>query len=57
MIRQGDLDVLLIRPLGSLFQIIASDFAMRRLGKALQGAVVLTVALAYVEVDWTFGRG
>jgi ABC-2 type transport system permease protein len=56
MIRDGELDVVLIRPLGSLFQVISSDFALRRLGKAFQGAAVLTVALAYVDVDWTLGR-
>jgi ABC-2 type transport system permease protein len=26
MIREGDLDLVLVRPLGSLFQVIASDF-------------------------------
>ena len=56
MIRQGDLDVLLIRPLGSLFQIIASTSPCDGSAKPSREPVVLTVALAYVEVDWTFGR-
>ncbi len=56
MIRDGDFDVLLVRPLGSLFQVVAADFAMRRLGKALQGLVVLVVALPHLEVDWNAGR-
>jgi len=56
MIRQGDLDVLLVRPLGSLLQVVASDFALRRLGKALQGVAVLVYALAVVDIDWTVGR-
>jgi ABC-2 type transport system permease protein len=56
MIRQGDFDQVLVRPLGSLLQVISSDFALRRLGKLAQGLVVLVVALAVVDVDWTFGR-
>jgi ABC-2 type transport system permease protein len=56
MIREGDLDVVLVRPLGSLFQVVASDFALRRLGKFVQGLAVLGVALAQLDVDWTAGR-
>ena len=56
MIRDGEFDVVLIRPLGSLFQIVAADFRLRNLGKALQGLTVLAVALVYVDVDWTPGR-
>ena len=56
MIREGEFDVLLMRPLGSLFQVVSSDFALRRLGKALQGGAVLGVALVAVDVDWTPGR-
>lgn len=56
MIRQGELDVLLARPLGSLFQVVSSDFALRRLGKVIQGLAVLGYALVTVEIDWTAGR-
>ena len=57
MIREGELDVVLIRPLGSLFQVVASDFALRRLGKFVQGLAVLAVALTQLDVDWSIGRG
>jgi ABC-2 type transport system permease protein len=56
MIREGEFDLVLVRPLGSLLQVIASDFALRRLGKVLQGAAVLAVALPHLEIDWTIGR-
>jgi ABC-2 type transport system permease protein len=56
MIREGEFDLVLVRPLGSLFQVVASDFSLRRLGKATQGLAVLLVALVYVDVDWTAGR-
>jgi viologen exporter family transport system permease protein len=56
MIREGDFDQLLLRPLGSLFQVVAADFTLRRLGKVVQGLAVLLVAAAHVDVDWTAGR-
>src|SRR5829696_4764870 len=56
MIRQGTFDGVLVRPLGSLFQVVASDFALRRLGKAFQGVAVAAVAIAVLDVDWTPGR-
>jgi ABC-2 type transport system permease protein len=56
MIREGTFDQILVRPLPSLFQVVASDFAVRRVGKVLQGVAVLVVALAAVDVDWTVGR-
>ena len=56
MIREGTFDQILTRPLPSLLQVVASDFALRRFGKAFQGAAVLVVALARLDVDWTAGR-
>lgn len=56
MIRMGEFDQVLVRPLGSLLQVIAADFALRRLGKLTQGLVVLALALAYADVPWTPGR-
>jgi ABC-2 type transport system permease protein len=56
MIRDGDFDLVLVRPLGSLFQVVSADFTLRRLGRATQGAVVLVVALLRLDVDWTAGR-
>jgi viologen exporter family transport system permease protein len=56
MVRDGDFDLILVRPLGSLYQVVSSDFQLRRLGKALQGLAVLVVALVALDVDWTAGR-
>ena len=56
MIRDGTFDLVLVRPLGSLFQIAASDFALRRFGKLAQGGLVLGFAVARLDVDWTAGR-
>lgn len=56
MIREGTFDLVLVRPRGTLLQVIASDFALRRLGKALQGALVFAFALSGIDVDWNPGR-
>lgn len=56
MIREGTFDLLLVRPLGSLFQVVTADFALRRVGKIVQALVVLGYALSTVDVDWTAGR-
>ncbi|NUR77669.1 MAG: hypothetical protein HOQ28_15460 [Thermoleophilia bacterium] len=55
-IRDGNFDILLVRPRGSLFQVVASDFQLRRLGKAMQGVLVLVYALAALHLHWTVGR-
>lgn len=56
MIREGEFDQILVRPLGSLLQVISADVALRHLGRLLQGLVVLVVALTQVDVDWSPGR-
>jgi hypothetical protein len=43
----------LVRPRGTLLQVIASDFALGRLGRAMQGLVVLCWALAACWVEIT----
>jgi ABC-2 type transport system permease protein len=55
-IRDGNFDIVLVRPRGTLLQIVASDFATRRLAKALQGAIVLVYALSGLSIHWTAGR-
>ena len=56
MIRDGTFDQILVRPLPSLLQVVASDFSLRRLGKLAQGIACSSVALVAVDVDWTLGR-
>lgn len=55
-VRDGNFDIVLVRPRGTLFQIMGSDFALRRLAKAAQGAAVLVFALSTLHVHWTAGR-
>jgi ABC-2 type transport system permease protein len=55
-IRLGTFDSLLIRPVSSLLQVVAEDFAPRRMGKVLQAAIILGVAVAKLHLAWTVGR-
>ncbi|MBC9725569.1 ABC transporter permease [Streptomyces sp. TRM68367] len=51
--RDGSFDTLLVRPVPVLAQVAADHFALRRLGRITQGALVLGWALLTVDVDWT----
>src|SRR5262245_57929721 len=53
MMERGSFDAVLIRPLGAFFQVLASEFQLRRLGRAFQGSAVLVYALARLRIDWT----
>ena len=55
-VRDGNFDLLLVRPRGTLLQVIASDFALRRLGKAAQASLVLVYALSALHIQWSAGR-
>jgi ABC-2 type transport system permease protein len=56
LIRTGQFDVLLVRPAGTLTQVIASDLSVRRLGKVAQAAVVFGYALTRTHIRWNAGR-
>ena len=56
LIRDGNFDIVLVRPRGTLFQVVAADFASRRLARVLQGVVVLVYALWSLTIHWTVWR-
>jgi ABC-2 type transport system permease protein len=53
LIRTGELDVLLLRPLDTLAQVLTADVALRRLGRSATGLGVYVWALAALDVAWT----
>ncbi|MFD7260826.1 ABC transporter permease [Streptomyces sp. NPDC059874] len=55
-IRDGSLDTMLVRPVPILAQVAADRFALRRLGRVVQGLGVLGWAVSVLDVDWTPGR-
>ncbi|HEU5469908.1 MAG TPA: ABC-2 family transporter protein [Actinophytocola sp.] len=55
-VRTGLFDTVLIRPLSAMAQLLAMDFAPRRVGRVVQGLVVYLLALAVAGIDWTPAR-
>ncbi|WP_420377821.1 ABC transporter permease [Streptomyces filamentosus] len=57
-IRDGSLDVFLLRPVPLLAQVAADKFALRRLGRVLQGLMVLVWSLVLLrdEVAWSWEK-
>jgi len=53
MMQQGTFDTILVRPLGSFFLVLASEFQLMRLGRTAQGLLVLGYALAVLPIAWT----
>lgn len=52
----GDFDLVLTRPWGTLFQILADEFPVRRLGRLGQGVLVLAFAAHSVGLRWTWPK-
>ena len=55
-IRTGSLDSMMVRPVGLLVQVCADRFAFRRVGRILQGAVVLAWGVVAADIRWTPSR-
>jgi ABC-2 type transport system permease protein len=55
-IRLGRFDQVLLRPVNPLVQVLGSKFLLRRIGRILQGAVILGLSLALTDVHWTAGK-
>ncbi|MDQ2783583.1 MAG: ABC-2 family transporter protein [Chloroflexota bacterium] len=55
-VRQGEFDRILLRPITPIVQVLASDFQLKRLGRALTGVLALVLALTRVHVIWTIGK-
>ncbi len=55
-VRDGTMDTLLVRPVPVLAQVAADRFALRRMGRIVQGVVLLGWSLAHLDVDWTWDR-
>ncbi|WP_042167465.1 ABC transporter permease [Paenibacillus gorillae] len=53
LIVTGDFDRLLVRPRGTVVQVLGSRFEFARIGRLLLSGVVLTWAVSNIGVDWT----
>ena len=55
-VRDGTMDILLVRPVPILAQAAADRFALRRLGRLCQGSLLLGWSLTRLDIDWTADR-
>nr|WP_247721460.1 ABC transporter permease [Streptomyces sennicomposti] len=55
-VRDGTLDMLLVRPAPVLAQVAADRFALRRLGRVTQGLLVTGYALSRLDLHWTLPK-
>ncbi len=56
MVRSGDFDRILLRPRGTIFQVAAQELQLMRLGRLLQGLIVLLWATSALDVVWTMPK-
>jgi len=52
-VRMGTFDQMLLRPANLIAQILGSQFIIRRLGRIIQGSIILIIALSQLEIQWT----
>ncbi len=52
-IRMGSFDAMMIRPVPLYAQMCADEFALRRIGRIAQAAVVLAWSASVLDLDWT----
>ena len=53
LVKRGDFDRVLVRPVRLPVQLFAAEFALRRIGRIGQGGLIFALALANVAIDWT----
>lgn len=53
MVRLGEFDRILIRPVNTFLQVLTAQFTLKRLGRIGQGAIVLGWALLALDRLWT----
>ncbi len=56
IVRDGEFDRMLIRPMPMMLQLMYGSFRMATLGDLLGGVVILGIALTQVPIDWSAGK-
>ena len=54
MIKNAGFDRILVRPRGTLLQVLGSAFDIKRLGHLMQAVIVLIIAISGVNITWSF---
>lgn len=56
MVRRGQLDQLLLRPVSLTVQIFGSRFVLRRVGRIVEGVVFFVIAASLAQVQWSVAK-
>jgi ABC-2 type transport system permease protein len=56
IIKQGDLDRMLVRPIGLIYQIFGSKIEFSKLLKSLFGVGIIIISLLNLNIYWTFAK-
>jgi len=56
MVRKGQFDQLLLRPINITLQVLGSRFVIRRLGKIAEGLIIFLYGLSLIDLNWTAGK-
>jgi ABC-2 type transport system permease protein len=56
LVRLGRFDQFLLRPVNIMVQVFGSRFMLRRLGRVLEGILILAYSLATTPILWTVGK-
>ncbi len=55
-IRRGTFDQLLLRPVDITLQVFGSRFISRRIGRMIQGFLIILLAISWNDIHWTFAK-
>ena len=56
MIRTASFDRILVRPRGTILQVLGSSLDLKRTGHLMQAAIVLFIAISGADISWDFAR-
>lgn len=56
LVRTGEFDRILLRPRTTVLQVLGNDFQAMRIGRFLQGLVVLVWSVNKLQINWTLGK-
>ena len=56
LIRTGQFDRILLRPANGVVLVAAREVALHKIGRLLQGGIVLTYAFIVLDIEWSIGQ-
>jgi len=56
MVRRGQFDQLLLRPVNITLQVLGSRLVLRRVGKIAEGLIIFLFGLSMININWTIWK-